>query len=71
LFLGYEPDGFPFEGNFHKLPFLNTEASVGNVRYGNLEIIIVLTLFEEERMLCTFLNDTDDLTCEDFPPNSS
>jgi hypothetical protein len=24
LLLGYEPDGFPFEANFYKLPFLNT-----------------------------------------------
>jgi hypothetical protein len=56
-----EPDGFPFEGNFHKLPFLNMEASVGKVRHRDLEIVIVPALFEEERMLCPLLNDADDL----------
>jgi len=55
----------PFEGNFHKLPFLNTEASVGKVRHGNLEIIIVPTLLKKS-VCSALLNDADDLTCKDI-----
>jgi len=46
--LGQDPDGFPFEGDADALTFLELQTSVSQIRNRNLEIIIILTLFEKE-----------------------
>ncbi len=46
-----EPDRLPFEGDVYGLSFPNAKAPIGEVRYGDLEIIVILALFEKERML--------------------
>jgi len=43
------------------------KASIGEIRHRNFEIIIILTLFEEQRMLRPFLNNANDLTGKDVP----
>jgi hypothetical protein len=63
--LGYEPDGFPFQGNGHCVILSDAKLPIGEIGHGNFEIVIILTLPEEQRVLRPFLNNADDLTGKD------